>query len=181
MEKHGLVADPMFRDPYGGDFRLKKGSPCIRRGQNDPDLILDPRGRRPDIGAYNRGELIEGIPFRYVPPHARVPYRELPRITRMKIEGKKLRLWFSLPMDAFSLKAVRKVLLYGDRHYPVSYGKLSADGYCLTLRGENLPEPDPGDPGDMKLLLSDWPRDLQGQKLSSWASDVPVSLHSRIP
>jgi hypothetical protein len=178
LEKHGLVADPLFMDPYGGDFRLKSGSPCIKRGRNDPELILDPGGRRPDIGAYNRGELIEGIPFRYVHPEVSVPYRELPRITRMKMEGRKLKLWFSLPMDAFTLKAIRKVLVYGERHYPVSYSKLSGDGYCLTLKGESLPDPDPGDPHDMKLLLSEWPMDVQGQKLSYWASYIPVSLFS---
>jgi hypothetical protein len=176
-EKHGVVADPMFQDPYEGNFRLIKGSPCIRKGRRDPDLILDHKGRRPDMGAYNRGELIEGIPFRYVAPEVSVPYKELPRITRMKIDDGNLKLWFSLPMDAFSLKAVRKTLLCDDRQYPLLYGKLSEDGYCLTLRGKKLPPRDPGDPEGMELHFSEWPKDMQGQKLSSWASHIPVSLY----
>ena len=180
-EEHGVVADPMFRDPYEGDFSLKEGSPCIKKGRRAPDLILDHRGRRPDIGAYNKGALIEGMPFRYVDPEVPVPYRELPRITRVKIQKRQVKIWFSLPMDAFSLKAIRKTLLYADMHYPLSYSKLSEDGYCLTLNGDTQSLVDQGDTRDMQLLFSGWPKDLEGKKLNSWASDIPVSLYPLVP
>lgn len=181
MEKHGVVADPMFRDPYGGDFRLKKGSPCLKQGRRAPDLILDHKGRRPDIGAFNKGELIEGVPFRYRSPQLSVPYRELPRITRVKIEESEVKLWFSLPMDAFSLKAIQKTLRYKDRYYPLSYSRLSGDRYCLTLAAEYLPSRDLADLQDLELLLSDWPQGMQGYKLNSWASEILVSLYPDAP
>ncbi len=177
FEKNGLVANPMFSDPYGGDFRLKEGSPCIDKGRKVKDLILEYRGRRPDIGAYDNGALIEGAPFRYRTPNASVPYKELPRITRMKIDGDEVRIWFSLPMDIFSLKLATWTFKSGGHLYPLKYDKLSKDNYCLTLSGENLPMPvDDSGLSNMELKLSKWPRDMQGRRLTSWASEVQVSL-----
>ena len=186
FEKHGLVADPMFRNPLNGDFRLADGSPCINKGKKARGLVLEYSGRRPDIGAYDNGRLIQGLPFRYRQPEVRVPFKELPRITRMKIDGEELRIWYSLPMDAFTLKMTRQSLLHQDQVYPLKYKKLSDDGYCLTLSLENLADlpdpsglPDPSDPSDlqnMELKLSQWPGDMEGRKLNSWASDIPVSL-----
>ena len=121
------------------------------------------------------------MPFRYVDPEVTVPYRELPRITRVKIQKRQVKIWFSLPMDAFSLKAIRKTLLYADMHYPLSYSKLSEDGYCLTLNGDTQSLGDQGDTRDMQLLFSGWPMDLEGKKLNSWASDIPVSLYPLVP
>ncbi len=176
-EKKGVVADPMFRDPLAGDFRLLKGSPCINRGKKD-NLILTYSGRRPDIGAYDNDALIQGLPFRYRAPDAKVPYRELPRITRMQVEDDKVHIWFSLPMDDFSLKLTDKWLVHGDQLYPLEYKALSDDLYCLTLKSTQLSLlSDSEDLNSMELLLSHWPKDLQGQKLSSWASEVQVSLH----
>ena len=178
FEKKGMVADPLFRDPYHNDFRLQEGSPCVDKGKKTKELILDYKGRRPDIGAYDAGKLIEGIPFRYATPNAILPYRELPRITRMKILGDELRIWFSLPMDDFSLKATARALLFGGERYPLNYLELSDDGYCLTLTAENLPlVTEPADLLDMELKLSKWPQALQGKKLTSWASEIKVSLY----
>ncbi len=177
FEKRGLVADPMFRDPLQGDFRLRKGSPCIDKGKKAKALVLEYSGRRPDIGAYDNGKLIQGHPFRYKQPGSAVPYRELPRITRMNIDGKELRIWYSLPMDAFSLKMTRQTLCSGDLLYPLKYKQLSEDGYCLTLTLDRLADlPDPADLQRMELKLSQWPGDMQGRKLNSWASEIRVSL-----
>ena len=142
------------------------------------ELILDYKGRRPDIGAFDQGLLIEGIPFRYATPNAILPYKELPRITRMKIQNDELRIWFSLPMDDFSLKAIARALLYDGERYPLNYLDLSDDGYCLTLTGENLPAvTEPSELQKMELKLSKWPQAMQGKKLTSWASEIKVSLY----
>ncbi len=37
-------------------------------------------------------------------PEVEVPFEELPRITRVKVEEKNLVLWFSMPMEVSSLK-----------------------------------------------------------------------------
>jgi hypothetical protein len=44
-----VYADPMFVDPWNGDLRLQKGSPCIDAGA---PWILDVDGTRSDIGAF---------------------------------------------------------------------------------------------------------------------------------
>ena len=178
FEKHGLVADPLFRDPYNNDFRLKEDSPCIDRGKKSRELILEYSGRRPDIGAYDNDELIRGIPFRYMNPGVALPYTELPRITRIKTTGKEMRIWFSLPMDRFTLKLTQKSLLFNGHLYPLDFLDLSEDGYCLTLKGRGLPETnDPSALRSMELVLSQWPQDTQGRKLTTWASEIRVSLN----
>jgi len=177
-EKKGIVADPMFRDPLQNDFTLQPGSPCIDKGKRAKKLILNYQGKRPDIGAYDNGRLIEGRPFRYVSPDAKVPYRELPRITRVKIEDEKLKIWFSMPMDDFSLKVTARALLHQGQHYPLTYSGLSDDRHCLTLSAEKLPAmTDESDLRTMELKLSKWPKDMKGTMLSSWASEIPVSIN----
>jgi hypothetical protein len=46
-----LLVDPLFVDLMGGDFHLKKDSPCIDAG--DTTLVgKDPDGTKPDLGAF---------------------------------------------------------------------------------------------------------------------------------
>ena len=44
-----ITGDPLFADPFMGDFSLLPGSPCIDSG--DPSSPLDPDGSRADMGA----------------------------------------------------------------------------------------------------------------------------------
>ncbi len=44
-----IVGDPLFADPFFGDYSLLPGSPCINTG--DPASPLDPDGTRADMGA----------------------------------------------------------------------------------------------------------------------------------
>lgn len=59
-----IDADPMFRNPEGGDFRLLWGSPCIDAG--DPNSPPDQDGTRADMGAFYHPGLLfwpEGFTF----------------------------------------------------------------------------------------------------------------------
>ncbi|NNE27626.1 MAG: T9SS type A sorting domain-containing protein [Saprospiraceae bacterium] len=57
-----LSEDPMFEDPFGGDFHLLEGSPCIDAGnpENAPatDIEGNMRDEMPDIGAYEYGAMV---------------------------------------------------------------------------------------------------------------------------
>ncbi len=60
-----LSQDPLFVNPFFGDFRLRPESPCINAG--DPDsAFIDPDGTRSDIGA---------LPFAFTQPPAAGEFR----------------------------------------------------------------------------------------------------------
>lgn len=175
LEKHGMIADPLFRDAFGGDFRLEEGSPCIDRGIFKEGLIRSFAGAAPDIGAYDNGMLVEGPPFRYVAPDAEVPYKEMPRITRHKMEGKLLRIWFSVPLDADDLDRISFRLGSGGKETACQVKELTEEGHCLIL----APAVDPGTGGAYKLLLSEWPKGVNGMAATGWASTLPVACQKQ--
>jgi len=45
-----LFVDPLFVNPWGGNYHLQPNSPCIDAG--DPNSLLDPDSTRADIGCY---------------------------------------------------------------------------------------------------------------------------------
>ncbi len=173
FEKNGITADPQFKDPYGNDFRLKEESPCIDRGRVADGLIAEFAGEGPDIGAFDNGKLIEGLPFRYRPPDPEVPFQEMPRIARHKMDGKVVKLWFSMPMNQSSVKETSYHMKFGSEILDLHVTGLSEDGYCLTLLspGEMIRED-----LDLELQLSQWPRGQNGMTVVAWASSIPVRL-----
>jgi hypothetical protein len=189
MEQHGLVADPGFMDPYGGDFRLKESSSCIDRGTTWNGMITRYEGSAPDIGAYDNGTLIEGPPFRYMQPDAEVPYREHPRITRYRFEGDTLKLWFSIPISEQELNRTGFRIRTGSHDGDWKIAGFTGKGYCLVLTGPvretgkewSLKEKSgallQGElPDNPRLLLSRWPRGTNGMEMTKWASEMPVEL-----
>ena len=182
-ERNGIVADPMFRDPLRGDFRLEAGSPCVDAGTKAGELILDYRGSAPDIGAFDQGRLIQGPPFRFMEPGEQVPYKERPRITRHRIDGDTLMLWFSVPLSGASVSATRFFLEAADASVENERDldpELTGDGCCLMLSGfrEDIPRGKEllpsGWPAGQILLVSRWPEGKNGMPVTSWASAIPV-------
>jgi hypothetical protein len=55
-----IYADPLFRDPENGDFRLHRDSPCKNAGNPEP-IYYDPDGSRNDMGAYGGSKRLRYI------------------------------------------------------------------------------------------------------------------------
>lgn len=173
-EEHGIVADPLFRDPLAIDFRLKEASPCIDAGKRDDGLILSYEGEGPDIGAWEGEKRVEGPAFRFMDPGVDLPYRELPRITRVKVDGNRLKLWFSMPMDEASLRDAAFRIGDGSVEFDLETLSLSDDGYLLMLSAEELSTLKTSDRGALKLQLRQWPVGRNGMTMTTWASEIEV-------
>src|SRR5262249_38987583 len=80
QDLHSIVATPdqLFANWANGDFRLKAGSPAIDAGTDLASLTTDtiggarPAGVRTDIGAYEYGATVNGVPPDLIPPTATV-------------------------------------------------------------------------------------------------------------
>ena len=172
FEKHGIVADPLFSHAYGNDFRLKANSPCIDKGRVADNLILSYAGEAPDIGAYDNGRLVEGIPFRFMNPPAEVSFKENPRITRHRVHSNGITLWFSVPLDPQSAGSVNFSLKQGDETIDLEIAKGSDDPYRLELSaGKKLPG------GEARLNLDRRPLGINKMPLTGWASTIPVTFY----
>lgn len=181
LEEHGMVADPLFRDPEGEDFRLNEGSPCIDAGTFQQGMIRSFKGTAPDIGAYDNGSLIDGPPFRYMEPEVEVPYLEMPRITRHWFDGEDLELWFSVPLEEEVLDRIRFRLRVEGEESEWEIEGLSEDAYglWLTKSEANVPREIPaGESTDGRplLMFSEWPRGTNGMIMTNWATTLPVEL-----
>ena len=86
-----------------------------------------------------------------------VPYKELPRITRMKVEGKSAAL--VLPAHGCSsLKETGFGIGDGKSMLALDYRSISEDGYLLTLSSKQLSSLGTREYAGMRLHLSKWPR-----------------------
>ncbi len=119
QEQHGLaLTDPKFVNGSIGDFRLKEDSPCRDAGRvmqlPEFDWIQSYTGAAPDIGAYEGENRIDGPAFRFMPSAEGAHYQERPRISRYKIRGKQLHLYFSAPLNPATVQS-ENISLYSNR------------------------------------------------------------------
>ena len=97
--------DPQFVNKRERDYRLKASSPCIDRGKVIPGFTQSYEGKAPDIGAYEGDKLVEGPPFYTRIPPGGLLYTEKPRITRHRVKGPVLTVFFSWPLRPATLSA----------------------------------------------------------------------------
>jgi hypothetical protein len=176
FEQDGIVGDPMFRDPLDNDFRLQIASPCVDKGRLYKGLVEYYQGAAPDIGAYEGTSLVSGPAFKFSHPGINLPFLEHPRITRYKINGQTLVLWFSVPMDMNGMYQCHLALLSGKDPNPATLTSVGEDGhrFIFTL-GQNVnPE------SDQVLMLDGWPTAKNGMEMVSWASAIKVLVTVRV-
>ena len=172
FESDGIEGNPMFKDPLGNDFRLKRASPCFESGQLYEDLLTDYEGSAPDIGAYDGNKLVMGPAFKFSVPKADIPFKEHPRITRYKIADKRLILWFSLPMNSKQVIRSKPVLQTENMSIPVKLESVEDDGYCFRFTLEKEVDTE----SELVLVLSGWPSGMNGMMMTSWASALRVLI-----
>lgn len=171
VESHGIEADPMFREPLDGDFRLQDESPCIDRGLINNDLILSYQGKAPDIGAWEGEHRVNGPAFRYSDPGVEVPYKEHSRISKYSIQGDKLICWFSIPVPEKEITRAQFSMEQSGNKIPLEMEEVKGKGYmyAFSYKAEINPHK------TIYLKISDWPIAVNGIEMTSWASAIPVS------
>lgn len=113
QEKNGIVAaDPGLMNPKEGDYRLRANSVCVDKGTVIPEFTQWYEGQAPDIGAYEGDRLVEGPPFYIMEPPGGLGYKEKPRITRHRIEGNRLTIFYSwnLKPETLSKDAINLIV-----------------------------------------------------------------------
>jgi hypothetical protein len=172
FESDGIEGNPMFKDPLGNDFRLKRASPCLESGQIYEDLLTHFEGSAPDIGAYDGNKLVMGPAFKFSVPEAEIPFIEHPRITRYKIVDKRLILWFSIPMDREQLISSKPVLQTKNMSIPVRLESVGKNQYCFEFAIDKEFDPE----SELVLVLSGWPSGRNGRVMTSWASALKILI-----
>lgn len=152
-----INVDPLFVDPFYGDYHLQSGSPCIDSG--DPNLPIDPDGTVSDIGAFYYHQNVDSYNYEIINSEVTLmnypnPFNPLTRIefsiqndSRIEIfifniKGQKIR---TLTNNEFT-KGNHSAIWNGDdkNNNPVSSGiyyyilnvngKTAAVNKCLLLK-----------------------------------------------
>lgn len=168
QESHGLKStNPLFSDPLKGNFKLQSTSSCFDKGLNIPDFTQFFQGTNPDIGAYEGNLLVEGPPFAWSIPAGGLTYKDKPRVSRYRVNGNELRLFFSSELDPATVKAGRF--------------KVMGDGTLLSLTTFK-PGPTAREviitfstaigSKKLKLCMNPLPLGVNGEQATNWASAI---------
>jgi hypothetical protein len=154
QEANGIVApDPGWTDPANGDYRLQAGSVCIDAGKVIPGFTQSYDGAAPDIGAYEGDKLVEGPPFYTRVPPGGLGYVEKPRITRHRVAGNQLTLFWSWPLDPDTIQNDQIVV--------------TVDGRKAVVTGHSIVSP-------YRELVLTVDRDLEGAALDIKFMKLPT-------
>lgn len=174
LERNGVVADARFKNVFKRDLRLLPGSPAIDAGKQMifPELGWQQAyaGNAVDAGAYEQNELIEGPAFRFrKPENAAFDYVETPRIVRFKIDGNKLKFFFSDAMEATSLSAGVIQVYSKQKPIKIKNTVLSETGYEWTIESmDTIKEK------DLSIHFAKPPVSVRGGVYTNWASAVSI-------
>jgi hypothetical protein len=174
QEQHGKMADAMYVNPKAGNLRLQSSSPAIDAGKvmsfKDLGWTQSYVGKAPDIGAYDNGKLVEGPPFRFIPPPGAVlSYKEKPRIVRDYINGNNLILYFSEALDPITVKKDSIILYSNNVKVRISKVSLGDDNYSLSITtGKDLSGSTPS------ISFEPLPYGINGQQATYWASTIKI-------
>jgi hypothetical protein len=176
QEKHGLAnTDPRVISASKRNYRLSSDSPCIDRGKVIEGFTQSYQGKAPDIGAYEGDKLIEGPPFHIMIPPGGLLYKEKPRITRHRVKGNKLILFFSWPLDPGTVSEDIFHIQADGALVDVTNASLSSSNCEIKLGlGENV------DGKTLALRMNPLPVGKNGESATHWASTSPFSASNDI-
>ncbi|MEM6286062.1 MAG: T9SS type A sorting domain-containing protein [Bacteroidota bacterium] len=168
---NAVRTDVLFADGLAGDLTLRTDSPCRDAGAA---LRLPAfgwtqpfEGAAPDAGAFEGAAPVEGPPFRYRTPPGGDLYAERPRITQHRLEGDRLTLHLSAPLDAATVSAEALTVLSGSVSVGVGALALSVDGYTLDV-ALDAPVVEDG----LAIAFDPVPVGMSGEPFTHWASTV---------
>lgn len=174
QEAHGMAnTDPGFADGAAGRFELTAESPCRDAGtvHHFPELewTQSYEGHAPDIGAYEGDQRVQGPPFRFIPSPEGAVYDERPRITRHRVDGRVLYVYFSTAIDPASFELAAFHLYEYGHPVRVLQASFPRTPYELVIQTDDqLSE------AALSLAFDAMPRGQNGQPCTYWASTLPI-------
>ncbi len=162
QEKNGFVADPLFKEPRHGNFKLSSSSPAIDNGKivTIGDWSSRFSGKAPDIGAFEGDKWLKGPPFKFRP----TGYEERPRIVDWDFRADNLEIFFSVPMKENKRLAV---------HLEIKGNSFSSQDCALRMYSLKCKFPQPNlitVNKISKILLPTKLTAKNGKKITLWAS-----------
>jgi hypothetical protein len=168
QEANGIVApDPGWTDSANSDYRLQPGSVCIDAGTVIPGFTQSYDGAAPDIGAYEGDKLVEGPPFYIMEPDGGLGYIEKPRITRHRVAGNQLTLFWSWPLDPATVQDDQIVVTVDGRPAVVTGHSMASPYRELVLTTDRNLEG-----AVLDIEFKTFPRGDNGKTATLWGSTL---------
>ena len=174
QEKHGLKnTNPAFINPESGDFQLQPSSPLIDKGKvlSIPALewTQDYFGLATDIGAYEGNTLTDGPPYRFIPSPEGAFYSELPRISKHKVIGHQLILYFTEALQTDSITVADIQLFEAGKSVVIDGIQFPRSPYEMVIHTKQ-----PTELEQLSLVFVRKPIGQNGLPFTRWASTITI-------